>query len=95
VLDIQSSDFLGCGIDRGLQVLEISGITSTGLTFTIVDVLESGEVTPISCTRAAGAAGSIVGVWSCTLGPLGTLTIDARADRTVLITGVMQMCLID
>jgi hypothetical protein len=95
VANIESSDFLGCGIDRGIEVLDISGNTDTALTFTIVDPLEAGDPLSIFCTRAGGAAGDIVGVWSCDLGDVGSLTLNMKQDRTVTITGVMQNCLLD
>lgn len=93
VLDIEFSNFLGCGIDRGIEVLDVSGITDTALTFTIIDPLE--ELQPVLCTRAGGAPGDIVGSWSCNLGDAGSLTMDLKQDRTVTISGVMQNCLLD
>ncbi len=95
VIDIESSNFLGCGLERGIEVLDISGITDTALNFTIVEPLEAGDPLSIFCTRAGGAAGDIVGVWSCDLGDVGSLTLDMKQDRTVTITGVMQNCLLD
>ncbi len=57
VIDIEFSDFLGCGIDRGIEVLDVSGITDTALNFTIVEPLEAGDPLSIFCTRAGRCRG--------------------------------------
>lgn len=88
VLDVQNTDFVGCGFSPGVQVWFISAATAS--TITISDPFEEGGVI---ATRQGGGSG-ILGTWSATI-ESNPLVITFNGDGTFTGLATIFQCLSD
>lgn len=95
VLEVSSSNFLGCGVDVGILPLDIQALSATQMTVSPVSPGDPTGDIAVPCTAEGGNTGGILGAWRCALGPAGTLLVTFNPGSTFTITGNMVNCLLD
>ena len=89
ILDVQNTDYLGCGINKSVQMWFVSSVTSTTMTI-IVNLLDE-ESQEITLTRQGGESG-ILGTWNA-LVESNSFFITFNADGTFIGQVNVVQCL--